>query len=66
MKLKYNKKTNRYNNFHCGDIFQIMINNKFEVVRIEFFKNDWYVINEKGFIEYCKLLEGKEIKEYEM
>ncbi len=61
MKLKYNDDTERYNDFHSGDVFKIKVNNNWKNVRIEIGSN-WYVIDEDGFTCSCKKLEGCEIE----
>lgn len=63
MILTYNEETERYNNFSCGNLFKIKINNKWITVRIELSSKGWYLIDEYGFTCYCKKLEGSEIQE---
>lgn len=63
MKLTYNEETERYNAFSCGDQFKIKANDKWAIVRIELNSKGWYLIDEYGFISYCKNLEGSEIEE---
>lgn len=63
MILEYNSNTERYNDFHCGEIFEIKINDKWKTVRIEMGSKGWYLIDEDGFTSNCKKLEGAEIKE---
>lgn len=62
MVLKYNEKTERYNDFHCGESFKVKVNGKWKIVRIEF-GSSWYVIDEDGFTCRCDKLEGCEIEE---
>ncbi len=62
MTLKYNEETERYNDFHCGEVFKIKVNDKWKTVRIEM-GNNWYVIDEDRFRCSCKELEGCEIQE---
>ncbi len=62
MKLEYNKDTDRYNDFHCGEVFKIKINNTWKTVRIEK-NNNWYVIDNDGITFNCQELEGNEIQE---
>lgn len=61
--LRYNNETERFNNFHCGEVFEIKINNKWKTVRIEVGSNGWYLIDEDGFTCDCNKFEGYEIKE---
>ena len=55
MKLEYNEENERYNDFHCGEVFKIKVNDKWKTVRIEM-GNNWYVIDEDGFRCSCKQL----------
>ena len=62
MTLKYNEETEKYNDLHCGECFKIKINDNFIDVRIEMNEKGWYLIDENGFIKYCRALEGTEIE----
>lgn len=63
MILRYNEETERYNNFHCGEVFKIKVNDKWKVVRIELDGKGWYVLDEDNKRFSCKELEGCEIQE---
>lgn len=63
MKLSYSEETERYNDFHCGEVFKIKINDKWKTVRIEMGSNNWYLIDEDGFTASCKKFEGYEIEQ---
>ena len=62
MVLKYNKDTERYNEFHCGDAFKIKIEGEWKEIRIELNAKGWYMIDNEGGCYYCKDLEGAEIQ----
>ena len=62
MVLTYNKETERYNDFNCGECFKIKVNDKWKQVRIEIDAKRLYLIDEDNFTCRSKNLEGCEIE----